>query len=517
MEHVPKRLRGPGLGALLVLVATPASAGFLDFIREYDLNDYAFGVSVSVSQTPFEGAGSTILSYPYLTSFEHPAFTNDWLLFSDGDAGVRYVAENGFVIGAVGRLNGGGFGTDVQENLTGLRTREWTAELGALLGWRYWPVHAQLKSYADVLQRHDGSVTEFGLSYPRQYGWGYVVPSIEAIYQSSAYNRYYFGITEPETRPGRPVYTPAGDFNYRLRLRTGIQLSNRWLLSLTVAAESLGDEVTNSPIVGRDTIYSYDVGLAYNADIFNPRDFPYLNVDDSKVELRMGAFWDNIDSEVQLAGEDGIPGDRFDLEKDGNADDSKLVGQVELIVRLGNYHRLDFGAFQLSRDTSGVAAGDFFLGPVPIMEGDSFFVDSSFRTIQATYGYSFMRDSQKELAIGGGLHRTRFVFDIETGNGSSERVSGDAILPVIRAAGSVSLGLNWMVEANLHFYRSVFDNYDGYMISGNLDASRRISRNARIGGSFRLYLLDLESTIPQFNGTYRALHYGPALFVSVGF
>lgn len=511
------RTRKPAL-LLLVLAATgQAHAGFLEFIREYDLNDYAFGVSVSVSQTPYKGGGSSILPYPYLTSFQHPAFTRDWLLFSDGDVGIRWVSEEELVLGVIGRLNPGGFGTNAQENLTGLRTREWTAEAGALLGWRRWPIHAELKAYTDILDRHDGNRTELGLSYPRQYDWGYFVPTIQAVYQSSAYNQYYYGVTPAEALPNRPVYTPDGDYNYRIRLRTGIQLSNRWLLSATIGAEWLGDEIQNSPIVDRDVIYSYDIGLAYNADIFTPRDYAYANADDSNVELRVGAFWDNIRSEVQLPGENGIPGDVFEIEDDGNNDDAKLVGQVDLIVRFGHYHRLDFGTFRLSRDTTATAGGDFQVGDVFIPEGTVFRLDNSFRTIQASYAYSFMRDSQKELAIGGGLHLTRFVIDVETENGERQRVRGDAILPVIGAAGSVSLGANWKVAAKVQIFRSAFDNYDGVMLSGTIDASRRITRNARIGGAFNLYSIRLKSTIETFDGRYQALHYGPALFFSVGF
>ena len=503
---------------LIILVAADhANAGFLEFIREYDLNDYAFGVSVSVSQTPYRGGSANITPYPYLTSFQHPAFTRDWLLLSDGDAGVRWVSEDGLVLGAVGRLNSGGFGSNVQANLTGLRSREWTAEAGALLGWRRWRIHAQLKAYTDILGRHDGSRSEFAISYPRQYDWGYFVPSLEAIYQNSAYNQYYFGITPPEARPGRPVYTPDGDFNYRLRLRTGIQLSNRWLLSATVGAERLGQELRSSPIVDRDVVYSYDIGLAYNADLFTPRDFPYPNIDDSAVELKVGAFWANVSSEIQLAGENGIPGEVFEIEDDGENDDSKLVGQVDLIVRIGDFHRLDFGAFELRRDTIATARRDLEIGDALVPEDSRFRLESSFRTIQAMYAYSFMRDSQKELALGGGLHRTRFVVEVDTENGERQRVSGDAVLPVIGAVGSVSLGRNWKVAAELQFFRSVFDSYDGYMVSGALDVSRRISQNARVGGALNLYSLRLKSTISEFNGRYEAVYYGPALFFSVGF
>lgn len=71
-----------------ILVSEASSAGsFLDHIRSYDLNDYALGVSFSVSESPYAGGSSSLLAYPYLTSFRNASFTDDWLLISEGDPG----------------------------------------------------------------------------------------------------------------------------------------------------------------------------------------------------------------------------------------------------------------------------------------------------------------------------------------------------------------------------------------------------------------------------------------------
>ena len=72
------------------LCGNDARAGSLiDFIRDYDLNDYSLGLAVSVSQIPYEGASSSTYAYPYLTSFSHSAFTDDWLLIRDENLGFR--------------------------------------------------------------------------------------------------------------------------------------------------------------------------------------------------------------------------------------------------------------------------------------------------------------------------------------------------------------------------------------------------------------------------------------------
>ena len=75
------------LASFVLLASGSANAGpLLDYIRNYDLNDYALGVSLSVSQHPYAGASNSTIAYPYLTSFTHSAFTDDWLLIRGEEA-----------------------------------------------------------------------------------------------------------------------------------------------------------------------------------------------------------------------------------------------------------------------------------------------------------------------------------------------------------------------------------------------------------------------------------------------
>ena len=91
---------------ILVLAFPTANAGsILDYIRSYDLNDYALGIAYSASESPYISGESSGFAYPYLTSFRHNAFTDDWLILTGGEAGVRWVNDAGWVLGAVGRIN----------------------------------------------------------------------------------------------------------------------------------------------------------------------------------------------------------------------------------------------------------------------------------------------------------------------------------------------------------------------------------------------------------------------------
>ncbi len=62
------------LAGVLVISENASAGRLLDYIRDYDLNDYALGVSLSLGETPYTGADNSAFAYPYLTSFRDSAF-----------------------------------------------------------------------------------------------------------------------------------------------------------------------------------------------------------------------------------------------------------------------------------------------------------------------------------------------------------------------------------------------------------------------------------------------------------
>ena len=132
----------PGRLVVLLLAAAPAhGGGILDYIRDYDLNDYAIGIAYSNNESPYLGDDSSGFAYPYLTSFNHNAFTDDWLILTNGDVGVRWVNDSGWVLGAVTRVRTEGTDTTLLDELADIDVRKWTVEAAPLIGWRRWPVH----------------------------------------------------------------------------------------------------------------------------------------------------------------------------------------------------------------------------------------------------------------------------------------------------------------------------------------------------------------------------------------
>ena len=501
----------------VLLFAEPASAGkTLDYIRNHDLNDYAFGIAVVASQDPYVGSDIGSFAYPYLTSFRDPAFTDDWLLLRGGSLGFRWVSEGGWELGAVGRVQTLGFGNNSSLELIGVEDRKWALELGPTIGWRGWPVHINFTAYAEISGLHDGMTSELAFSLPKEWSRGYIVPSLDLIYQDSKYLDYYFGISDDESLPNRPAYRPGDSLYPAVNVRWGYQLSPKWLLSGSVSYEWLGSEATDSPIVDRDKIGSIQVGLAYNADIFQPRAYSGSDAEEPRFDIRIGAFYDMVDSKITRDTVDGIPGFEFDIEDFLGAADEKLIPQIDARFRIGQYHRLEAGYFELGRTGSVVLDEDFEFGDQTFPAGTQ--IDNRFEAdvFQISYAYSLMKDSQKELGFSAGLHVMSFeTLIIADSTGQRERSSFGAPLPVIGIFGSVSVGQKSTLDAKVQLFGMEMDQYEGVMGLFTIDLQRRFGDNVRAGIGYNYYKTNIRSSKFSANGRLKLVHQGPVASITV--
>ena len=509
-------------GALLlacVVVSDGAAAGsWLDYLRDYDLNDYAIGLAITGEQNPYSGSENGASAYPFLTSFRDSAFTDDWFLIRDGDLGVRWVSTSGWELGAVGRIQTLGLGNTETDNLLGIADRKWTLEVGPTIGWRGWPVHINLKTYAEVSDRHDGMISQFALSLPMEWSRGYFVPSVELIHQTDDYANYYFGVTAAESTQTRPEYSAGAATNLAFKARWGYALNEKWLLSGALGLERLDSAVTNSPIVDRDDIWSARIGIAYNADVFQPRDYDESAPRTPKFNLKVSAFQDSISTKVAKDTSNGVPGFETDIEEFLGVADEKTVLQIDATVRLGDYHRLEFGYFELGRNSVTTLVNDLNFGDELFTAGTVVNTRVDARIFRAGYSYSLIRDSQKELGVMAGVHFAEFEEDISAdATTQAERSSAGTPLPVIGAHASIFLGEKTAIGAKVQIFRTDFDRYEGSLNYATLDIRYRVAESVSVGLGYNYYGMKLTSSDSDVNGYLRVRHHGPAAFFTVGF
>jgi len=490
----------------------------MDFLRSYDMNDYSLGVAVSTSQNPFIGGENGTFAYPYLTSFTHSSMTDGWFLIRDGGYGFRWISENDWELGVIARVETLGLGNSDAEELLGVADRKWAIELGPTIGYRGWPVHINWTHWAEVTDRHGGFASTVAFSYPMAFDWGFVVPRIDAIYESSEHTNYYFSVSDAEATPTRPAYTPGSSWSTEAQVRIGYAIANKWLLSATVGVEMLGSEITDSPIVGRDHSWFGNIGLAYNANVFNPVEHRDYSRRPPRVEVRLGVFQSRIDTRLSRDTADGVPGFEIDLEDVLGTPDDQSVTQADLIWRIGQHHSLELGYFDLARHGRVTLEEDLEFGDVLFPAGTEIESRTDYSSLRLGYTFYLMRDAQKELGVMAGVHMSEFSTDIVAdGTGQLERSRSSTPLPVIGVQGAVFLGEKTTLSARIHLFRTDFDQHEGSLNFAALDLERRFGGNFSVGLGYNFYGLKLTSSDDGLNGDLNIRHHGPVLFASIGF
>ncbi len=432
--------------------------------------------------------------------------------------GIRWVTDNGWELGAMGRVQTLGFGNLESDELLGVSDRKWTLELGPTIGWRGWPVHLNWTSYLEPTNRHGGVVSQLAFTYPIVWDRGYFVPSIEFIYQSEEYADYYYSVTAAEATPSRPAYRAGAATNGVLRLRWGYALSEKWLLTAKLGIEELDSEIAASPIIDRDRIVSGSVALAYNADLFRPREYDGSAPAAPRFDIRIAAFGDRIDTKVARDTADGVPGFETDIEDVLGASDDETVLQLDASVRFGHYHRLEFGYFELGRSSATTLADDLTFGDEFFPAGTEVGVQADLSVFRAGYAYSLIRNAQLELGVMAGVHLINLETDIRVdGTGQRARSRAGTPLPVIGAHGAVFLGEKTTLGAKLQLFRTDFDRFEGSLNYATLDLQRRLGDSFSVGVGYSYYGMRLSSRDPDVNGFVKIRHHGPVLFLAAGF
>ncbi len=512
------RLKRLICGLFLIAPMHADAESLMDYIRDYDLNDYALGVSVGTGQNPYLASGNSKSAYPILTSFRHSSMTDDWLLIQDGNLGFRYVTDNDWELGFIGRIQTLGLGVANSDDLLGLEERKWTVEAGPLIGWRRYPVQVQFRTYWEAPNRHSGSTSELEFRLPREHQRGFIVPSVKFKYLTSSYSEYYFGISPADSTSSLPEYVPGSAINTSVGLTLGLELGSHWLLQTKVGIEFLDSAIEQSPMVDRDSLWSASVSLAYNPDVFQPRDYAG-DQEEPDLEFRLGAFSSQIDSKLLLDATDAQPGDDLEVEDFLGVADKKTVAHFEVFYRVAFYHRFDLRYFELHRAAATTLQRDIWFGDSFYPEGTNISTRAKSRLLRLGYSYSLMRDGQKELGLTAGLTQLNYDAKVQTDDvqNDAERVQVETILPTIGVFGSAPLGNKWRLGANVDLFALGFDRYEGYMAYLALNLEHRFNDNFGAGLSYNFYGIRLQSKNDDLNGTLRIRYHGPVLYLSARF
>ena len=121
-----------------------------------------------------------------------------------------------------------------------------------------------LAAFADILDRSDGREARLSLFFPFERGSWSITPSVGASWQDDDLIDYYYGVRPEEELPGRPAYEGESTVNGHVGINLMKRFESGWMFVTFFNLESLGSEISDSPIVDDDFAASGVVGFVYN-------------------------------------------------------------------------------------------------------------------------------------------------------------------------------------------------------------------------------------------------------------
>jgi outer membrane protein len=466
-------LRSAAAVAALLGVAGPASAGLLDGLRSIDINDYAIGIGVSMTESIYADTDESQTIYPYLTRLRPSAFDDGVVFSRDAAYGVRWVSGNGiWEAGALAKLQTLGFEAADSELFTGLQDRAWTVETGPTLGWRG-PVHVDWTAFVDLLRNHRGSNHAVRLSVPRQFPRGYVIPEVAFHRYSRQLVDYYYGVPASAALPGRPAYEGEPANGFSLGLAWGVRVTPNWLLTGAVDLERFDAAISQSPLVSDDDESRLTLQVSYDGDLFRaPDTAPAI-----PVTLDFGL------AEIEADDED-------------TADDS--LAYFEGGLRFGRRHRAAIGGFAATyaRHAAPAAANDVEI-----------------RNLQLLYGYYVLDDRQKTVTVQAGVN-----FGNLSSDGALSVLDGSLKpMPMLALDGAAHFAKRFSLRARVQLLLLDGERYSGRQMFASFGLFHHTFAKASLGIGYVFNRIALTSGEAGLAELVEPLYQGPSLLLTASF
>ena len=167
-------------------------------------------------------------------------------------------------LAATGRYRIGVYNEDDSEFLKGLGDRSDTLMAGLAIQAELPGGIEMSASYEhDVLDRIGGGEARIAVDKSLQSGVFRFAPEIAVNWTSSQMSNHDYGVAESDSTIERPAYSLDDTYSVEAGVSMFIEITRDWLIFINVAAESLGDEVTASPIVSENYVIKGFAAINY--------------------------------------------------------------------------------------------------------------------------------------------------------------------------------------------------------------------------------------------------------------
>lgn len=207
--------------------------------------EWSLGLGVASTPRPYVGADNAIIPMPLVD------ITYKKLFVQGIQAGFWFVDSKKFDFGVRADIVFQSLDPDDSPYLTGMDKRDPSLQGGLVFAWKPGKFRLATAASTDLLGRSNGQ--QVSLDFSRMWQWHGravgIMPSIGAVWQSSNFINYYYGVSPEEAQPGRPSFSGQSAVNFRSSLLGYIFVSHRIRFVAYLEVQRLANEIYDSPIV----------------------------------------------------------------------------------------------------------------------------------------------------------------------------------------------------------------------------------------------------------------------------
>lgn len=224
-----------------------------------DKTKITLGLGPYIQTQPYTNVDAIVVPSPVIF-FDNELFYVRWTRF-----GVYFLGDKnddfswGLSLTAQPRT----YGYDASD-IAGMDKRETSFEGGIAFSLQKQDTWFEMMALTDVLDRHDSWILKAEVGHDFELGDFSLYPSVFAIYQTSDFMNYYYGVTQAEaTRRTESIYIPGSAIQYGAQVYVKYPFTEKLSALLNIRADKLPSEATSSTIVNDTYIYSGLASLIY--------------------------------------------------------------------------------------------------------------------------------------------------------------------------------------------------------------------------------------------------------------
>lgn len=190
-------------------------------------------------------------------------YNGRYIFFRGTAGGVHIVHRDNFELNVVGRYRFQKLDPDRNAFFEGIEKRKQTVDGGleVRLRGKWGALNANFLT--DTLNRHKGQSAEISYRYTFDRGSLSFSPFVSWAWNSDKLTNYYFGVSEAEARPERPVYTPGDSDWISLGMNTTWWVTDRIQFFGNIGFGGVDTVITESPLVEEDMQSTFFAGGTY--------------------------------------------------------------------------------------------------------------------------------------------------------------------------------------------------------------------------------------------------------------